>query len=274
MTTQASPSATTPPATTSPGTTNARSRRALLAGGLAGIGALAVQAIGRPGRAAAEGENIQVGGEYTTAESRTYLENLANNEDVFVAESAGSGVGVVGLSATGWGVYGSSVSGANSAGVYGQCNVGAGVVGIATGAASTTAVGVYARSSSTNAPALGARSQGNATAVLAYSGTGTFPTTKAKTAVYGYAAQDTSAMAIWGETTSGHAVHGTAASGYAGYFAGKVYTTKWYEMTEINPPTAPSTNRARLFLKDDGSGKTQLCVLFHTGAVLVLATQP
>jgi hypothetical protein len=269
MTTQDSPSATTPSTTTS-----ARSRRALLTSGLVGIGALAVQAVGRPAKVAAEGETIVVGGEFTGALSRTYLENIMTSEDVFVAESAGDGIGVTGISASSWGVYGSSVSGMNSVGVYGTSNTGTGVAGIATGAASGSAVGVYARSNSTAAPALGARSQGNATAVLAYSGTGTFPATKAKTAVYGYAAQDTSARAIWGETTSGHAVHGTAGSGYAGYFAGKVYTTKWYEMTEINPPTAPSSNKARLFLKDNGSGKTQLCVLFHTGAILVLATQP
>lgn len=39
-------------------------------------------------------------------------------------------------------------------------------------------------------------------------------------------------------------------------------------------PGAPSTGRARLFMRDNGSGKTQFCVRFATGAVHVLATEP
>ena len=45
-------------------------------------------------------------------------------------------------------------------------------------------------------------------------------------------------------------------------------------MTEITAPSAPGANKARLFLKDNGSGKTQLCVRFNTGVIQVLATQP
>jgi hypothetical protein len=36
----------------------------------------------------------------------------------------------------------------------------------------------------------------------------------------------------------------------------------------------PPANTARLYLKDNGSGKAQLCVRFETGAVQVIATQP
>lgn len=39
-------------------------------------------------------------------------------------------------------------------------------------------------------------------------------------------------------------------------------------------PAAPAANGARLFCKDNGAGKTQLCVRFNTGAVQVIATQP
>jgi hypothetical protein len=38
--------------------------------------------------------------------------------------------------------------------------------------------------------------------------------------------------------------------------------------------SAPAANKAALFVRDNGSGKTQLCVKFNTGAVQVLATQP
>lgn len=39
-------------------------------------------------------------------------------------------------------------------------------------------------------------------------------------------------------------------------------------------PAAPPANEARLYCRDNGSGKTQLVVRFPTGAVQVLATEP
>lgn len=44
--------------------------------------------------------------------------------------------------------------------------------------------------------------------------------------------------------------------------------------TEISDPAAPSANTGVLYFRDNGSGKTQLCVRFPTGAVQVVATQP
>jgi hypothetical protein len=52
-----------------------------------------------------------------------------------------------------------------------------------------------------------------------------------------------------------------------------VYTTKWYELGEVATPAAPGANKARLFVRDNGAGKTQLCVRFATGTVKVLATE-
>jgi hypothetical protein len=46
------------------------------------------------------------------------------------------------------------------------------------------------------------------------------------------------------------------------------------EFLEQTDPTAPASNRAILYSRDNGSGKTQLCVRFPTGAVQVLATEP
>src|SRR5690348_7199975 len=37
---------------------------------------------------------------------------------------------------------------------------------------------------------------------------------------------------------------------------------------------APLATQAVVYTRDNGSGKTQLCVRFHTGAVQVLATEP
>ena len=56
--------------------------------------------------------------------------------------------------------------------------------------------------------------------------------------------------------------------------AAEVFITAGHlQLTEISEPSAPSSNRGRLFLKDDGSGKTQLCVRFNSGNTLTLATQ-
>lgn len=46
------------------------------------------------------------------------------------------------------------------------------------------------------------------------------------------------------------------------------------ELAEMTAPSAGAANTARLFARDNGSGKTQLCVIFATGAIQVLATEP
>lgn len=45
-------------------------------------------------------------------------------------------------------------------------------------------------------------------------------------------------------------------------------------LTEISVPAAPGANNGRLFAKDNGSGKTQLCVIFATGGEQCFATEP
>jgi len=47
-----------------------------------------------------------------------------------------------------------------------------------------------------------------------------------------------------------------------------------FDFVEQAAPPSPPSNTARVFSRDNGSGKTQLCVVFPTGAVQVLATQP
>jgi hypothetical protein len=55
--------------------------------------------------------------------------------------------------------------------------------------------------------------------------------------------------------------HTMSASGYHGFL-------------EIADPAAAAVNQARLYARDNGAGKTQLCVRFPTGAVQVIATEP
>lgn len=54
----------------------------------------------------------------------------------------------------------------------------------------------------------------------------------------------------------------------------EVNNAGFIEGVEISDPSAPSSNRGRLYFKDNGSGKTQLAVRFPTGAVQVIATEP
>lgn len=46
------------------------------------------------------------------------------------------------------------------------------------------------------------------------------------------------------------------------------------EFKEMTAPSAGGSNTARLFCRDNGSGKSQLCVIFATGAIQVIATEP
>ena len=261
------------------------SRRTLIVGALGGFVAWAASAIGRPSRLqATNGDAITVGGTLTGT-SATWLTNTNSGGDAFHAYALGSGTAVFGISGTSIGVKGQSgsttgvygVSGAeygvrghsdSGYGVFGDTSTGTGVVG-----SSTANAGVYGVSASSGFAAVIGRSDGNGTAVEGYSGTGPAPAGPAKTGVYGYAVQDSSSKGVWGRTTSGHAIHGTATSGFAGYFAGKVYTSSFHEMSEISAPSAPGANKGRIFMRDAG-GKTQLCVRLNIGAIQVLSTQP
>ena len=114
----------TAPDSSTPSST--KSRRAVLAGALGGLGAWAASAVGHASPVRAEGENIVVGGEYETASSRTFLRNVLNNNRVLEAQSEGSGIAVLGSSTGSVGLYGVSNS---SSGVYGSGN-GANATGV------------------------------------------------------------------------------------------------------------------------------------------------
>lgn len=44
--------------------------------------------------------------------------------------------------------------------------------------------------------------------------------------------------------------------------------------TEVADPAAPAANLGILYIRDNGAGKSQLCIRFNTGAVQVIATEP
>ena len=285
------------------------SRRVLLAGALGGLGAMVASAIGRasPVRAGSDGD-VVLGSSANTETTTTQISNLSNANLVLWADSTagvafhgsssldigvwGSSYGDKGVSGTShsfYGVFGSSDTSygvygvSSSSGVYGTSTSGVGVEGV-----SSDVVGVYGHSTSgygvqggsgTSIGVYGASSSGIGVEGYSTSHAGVFGRSgngpgsiPSATGVYGYA-QGSTARGVFGQTDSGHGVHGLATTGFAGYFSGKVFTTKFHEMQEITAPAAPQSFHARLFLKSDGLGHTQLCVRFHTGSIVVLATQ-
>jgi hypothetical protein len=82
-----------------------------------------------------------------------------------------------------------------------------------------------------------------------------------------------SGRGVWGHSYAGSGVYGSSFTGWAGNFSGRVFTKKYHELQEMSPPPNAPLHRARLFVRDNGSGKTELCVKFHTGGAQVLATE-
>lgn len=55
---------------------------------------------------------------------------------------------------------------------------------------------------------------------------------------------------------------------------GHVFTTAFIDVVEMTAPAAPAANTGRLYVDDNGAGKSRLNVRFASGAVQVLATEP
>lgn len=162
-----------------------------------------------------------------------------------------------------------SVGNAASASTQGTA-VGSGAVahsyGVAIGKGATTgtntegtAIGTGAANTSTGAVAVGrSSSAGNASTAVGQlavaSGSG------ALALGYGAQATHTRSVVLRDASTAPYQIQGGA---------------RHVELTEVaSAPGAGAANSARLYVRDDGSGKTQLVVIFATGAVQVLATEP
>lgn len=123
-----------------------RSRRAILAGALGGIGAWAVAAVGARSRvAAANGDPIVIG-QSNVGTATTVLENTDNTNGVLYVISA-NGTGLYAYSPQGYGTYGQTDSGA---GVRAEALEG----GIGVNASSSTGVAVQAQTFSSSGVAL------------------------------------------------------------------------------------------------------------------------
>ena len=159
-----------------------RTRRAVLAGALGGLAALAANALGRPmPTLAADGQAMLVGGEYSSS-SVTSVTN-----------------------ATGNGIYGGSLD--TGIAVTGQSNQGIGVHGF-----STSNIGVLGETIGSVA-AIAGRSFGGGTGVIGSADNAPVPAAKAKTGVYGQATQDGTSRGVWGYSPAGYGVLGEATTG-------------------------------------------------------------
>ena len=250
------------------------SRRSLLAGIAGAAAGLVASALPRGARVqAANGDPVLVGGTHTGT-ATTSIENTAAGINVAMRGISDSGVGLLGLSDTHVGVEGFSTSGA---GVAGHSDTDAGVTGFGPlGVWATGGIyGVHAGSDNVGVLGYGHGLDGS-TGVLGFSAPldTTPPSAKARTGVFGYAAQDAGSTGVWGKSPAGHGLHGESAIGWAGFFDGRVFVKRYQEFQVISTPGAPANNHARLFIRNNASGKTQLCVRFNTGAVRVLATEP
>lgn len=56
--------------------------------------------------------------------------------------------------------------------------------------------------------------------------------------------------------------------------AAAIFGSNWVSFDERSNPGGGGADSCRLYARDNGAGKTQLCAVFNTGAVIVLATQP
>ena len=92
---------------------------------------------------------------------------------------------------------------------------------------------------------------------------------------YGVHARSDRGAALNGESfQDGVGVRAFSFDGNAGEFFGPIFVNGYQDMNETATPAAPSAFRARIFVRNNGVGKHELCVRFPTGAVQVIATEP
>jgi hypothetical protein len=237
---------------------NPRSRRALLAGAVGGVGAWLVSAAQRamPAEAAA-GDPLRIGQVNSGGGASTEL-RATTTKPVFRAVQLGGGTALRGESPTGHAAIletrsrhkfaliarNASTSLLTEAGaILAEAKHQYGVL-----ATTDTGVGVIAIShfGGTAVSAIAERSGGTAILCLSLDEPGSY------------------ALRASGPTEL---------AGQVDIF-GNMTISQGITLSETTLPPQPSADQLGLFARDNGLGKTELCVQFATGAVQVLATEP
>jgi hypothetical protein len=82
-------------------------------------------------------------------------------------------------------------------------------------------------------------------------------------------------VGVYGISNSSDGARFSSSSGYAARFQGApIQVESYLEVAEIADPEVAPADSARIFVRDNGSSKTQLCIRFPSGAVQVIATEP
>jgi hypothetical protein len=162
-----------------------RSRRALLAGALGGVAALAANAIGRPLEVRAADNGNFVLGNTNNATQLTYLLNNTDSDTVLGIQSTTGGLAISGVSNTNDGVVGTSQGAGN--GVFGTSSTGVGVKGVG-------AFGVHGSNSANGVGVVGLGAGGTGVWGQSASGIGTYGQSDSGTAVSAWATADGTAL--------------------------------------------------------------------------------
>ena len=205
-----------------------RSRRNVLVAAAAGLAGLLASKFAEPDEAKATTGTMVYGTVMDEGVDTTTLTSSGAFTAVF--QNSGSGVPIQGFASGGQaGVLGANSPGGNGVlgespkgnGVQGLSTSGTGVNGISTSGpgmigTSTSQIGVIGGSSATDQPGLYGQSTGNNTGVIGFSGVNFFsfpPSSPARTGVYGYVAQDSTAVGVKGESIGGTGTAGLSTSG-------------------------------------------------------------
>lgn len=257
--------------------TTATTRRALLAGVLGAVAAVAAQALGRPIPGAAAGNLVLEQDNPTTASTSI----TTSSDAAFRGESTRSagGVGVMGIAASGVGVSG-FVNDPESTAVFGAAYAESG----------GETYGVAGEVRHPGGAALMGWNLAGGLAVAGRSGPSeSAPPSTLRTAILGIAEQDhrgargvvgraRRGQGVRGEATSstgtGVGVYGKAASptGYGVFSRGTLGTNRALELKVTSSPPKARPLVANVFARTTASG-TQLCVRLPNGKVKVLASE-
>ncbi len=191
------------------------SRRTLLGAALGALAAVAAQAIGRadPVRAT-DNDLISVGTSYS-ATNLTALYNVANNNDVFQAESSGgsgstgSGVAIRGISQQGRGVEGASQNGigvlgssTTGYGLAGRSNLSDGIIGRTFAAEKSGVVGEANSESAAGVEGRNLASGAKGSLATGFAGVlGSVPSTDGLIGVHAFALDPATALGVDGKAT-------------------------------------------------------------------------
>lgn len=220
------------------------------------------------------GYAASAGGTNTTALGTSTSAPSTGGTAVGKSAAAATNGTAVGLSA--------NASGSDQSTAVGATTTSAGVRSTAVGYAAssggtdTTALGNSASAPSTNATAVG-KSATVTGSGLAVGKSATASGTDLSTAIGTLAqATVTRATALGHTATAGHDNAVALGYGVSSTAANQIEIgARHLEGVELGAdPAAPATDGFRLYAKDNGAGKTQLCVRFPTGAVQVIATEP